>query len=178
MLLRRVLASAEEAGAEVETIQLRDYAFSACSGCEACRSYGECTRLLDGMQLIYPKILQCRGLVLASPVHFYNVSALMKAFIDRLYCYFDFTRDHPRGYSSRLDGEGRKAVQAAVCEQLSERDMGFAREAMRWPLEALGYEMVDEVSAYGFFAKAAVAQSEEVLARCGEAGRGLARALE
>lgn len=178
LLLQRVLGGAEEAGAEVEAVFLRNYAFSSCTGCEACRKEGICTRLLDGMQLVYPKIVHCRGLVLATPVHFYNVSALMKAFTDRLYCFFDFTRDHPRGYSSRLAGEGREAVTAAVCEQLSERDMGFTREAMRWPLQALGYEVVDEVSAYGCFARGAVAEREEVLSRCDEAGRGLVRALE
>jgi multimeric flavodoxin WrbA len=177
MLLQSVLSGAEESGAETEAIFLRNYAFSSCVGCEACRRDGSCTRLLDGVQLIYPEVRRARGLVLASPVHFYNASALMKAFIDRLYCFFDFTEDHPRHYSSRLAGEGRKAVVAAVCEQLAERDMGFTREAMRWPLQALGYEITDEVSAYGFFAKGRVARSEETLRRCVEAGRSLARAL-
>ena len=177
LMLRRVLAGAEETGAHAEALFLRDYAFSSCVGCEACRKADICTRLLDGMQLIYPRIRQARGIVLTTPVHFYNVSALMKAFMDRLYCFFDFTRDHPRQYSSRLAGEGRKAVLTAVCEQLDARDMGFTLQAMRWPLQALDYEVLGEVDAYGCFARGAVANSEEVLSRCDEAGRTLARAL-
>lgn len=178
MLLERVLRGAEDAGAEVKAVYPRDYTFSSCIGCEACRKHGACTGLKDDMQLIYPEIRQSGGLVLTTPVHFYNVSALMKAFLDRLYCFFAFTEDHPRKYTSRLAGEGRRAVTAAVCEQMSERDMGFTREAMRLPLLALGYEVLSEVDAYGFFAKGTVAESEAVLSRCEEAGRALGRALE
>jgi multimeric flavodoxin WrbA len=178
LLLERVLSGAEEEGAEVKTVFLREYTFSSCIGCEACRKHGTCTGLKDELQLIYPEVRQCEGLVLATPVHFYNVSALMKAFLDRLYCFFDFTHDRPRKYTSRLADGGRTAVTAAVCEQLSEGDMGFTREAMRLPLLALGYDVLNEVDAYGFFARGTVADSQEVLARCEEAGRGLARALE
>lgn len=178
LLLERVLRGAEGAGAEVKTVLLREYTFSSCIGCEACRKHGTCTGLKDEMQHIYPEVRQSGGLVLTTPVHFYNVSALTKAFLDRLYCFFDFTHDRPRQYSSRLAGGGRRAVTAAVCEQMNEQDMGFTREAMRLPLQALGYEVLHEVDAYGFFARGKVAESEELLSRCEEAGRALARALE
>lgn len=178
MLLERVLHGAEEEGAEVKTVFLRDYTFSSCIGCEACRKHGTCTGLKDELQLVYPEVRQSKGLVLATPVHFYNMSALTKAFLDRLYCFFDFTHDRPRKYSSRLAGEGRRAVTAAVCEQVSEQDMGFTREAMRLPLLALGYDVLSEVDAFGFFARGAAAESKEVMGRCEAAGGGLARALD
>ena len=92
--------------------------------------------------------------------------------------FFDFTQDHPRKHSSRLAGQGRKAVVAAVCEQLNLQDMGFTIEAMRSPLSTLGYEIVSEVGAYGCFAKGAIKDLEDVLRHCEEAGRTLVDSLE
>jgi hypothetical protein len=45
-----------------------------------------------------------------------------------------------------LNDQGRKAVVAAVCEQKSKKDMGFTLEAMRHPMEALGYKIVAELA--------------------------------
>lgn len=176
-MLRQILAGAEQHGLKGNALFLRDYQFSSCIGCEACRQDKACTRLLDGMQLIYPQVLEAQGLVLASPAHNYNVSALMKAFIDRLYQFYDFTDDHPRAYSSRLAGQARKLVVAGVAEQLEEKDMGFTLEAMRLPLEALGYELIDRVVALGHFHKGRVAEDQQTLELCRQAGMSLARAL-
>ena len=177
LMLQEVLKGAHEQGLATEIVFLRDVHFSSCVGCEACRTAKACTRLLDGMQLLYPKIIESRGIVLTSPAHNYNVSALMKAFIDRLYQFYNFTTDHPRAYSSRLAGQGRKAVVAGVAEQLEEKDMGFTMDGMRLPLEALGYELVDRVSALGHFHKGKVAKDQETMQACFQAGRKLAMAL-
>ena len=146
ILVGQILAGAKERGAGGEAIHLRDYSFEPCIGCEKCRKDEICTGLDDGMQLLYPRILGSRGLVLVSPTHNYNVTAWMKAFIDRLYCFYVFDDNRPRGWSSRLAGHGRKAVLGAICEQESKKDMGFTLEAMRLPLEALGYEIVGELA--------------------------------
>jgi multimeric flavodoxin WrbA len=177
LMLREILKGSEEQGLRTEIAFLRDYQFSSCVGCEACRTAKACPTLLDGMQLLYPRIIEARGLVLASPAHNYNVSALMKAFIDRLYQFYDFTTDHPRAYSSRLAGQGRKAVVAGVAEQLEEKDMGFTMDGMRLPLEALGYEIKDRVSALGHFHKGKVAKDPQTLQACFQAGRKLGMAL-
>ena len=85
-----------------ETVYLRDYIYQPCLGCEKCRTDKVCSRLRDGMTLLYPKVEAARGLLLASPVHHYNVTGWMKAFIDRLYCYYDFEDTQPRSWSSRV----------------------------------------------------------------------------
>ena len=110
MLLKRLLKGASDEGVATEGIQLRDYQFQACIGCERCRKDKQCTGLQDGMQLIYPKIREASGLVLISPIYSYNMTALMKAFIDRLYCFYNFSDERPGYWSSRLAGQGRKAV--------------------------------------------------------------------
>ncbi len=105
--------------------------------------------LNDGMNLLYPKILESRGMVPVSPVHNYNITAWMKEFIDRLYCFYDFNNERPRTWSGRLAGQERKAVIGAVAEQEDKRDMGFTLEAMRMPLEALGFEILEEIAVLG-----------------------------
>lgn len=61
----------------------------------------------------------------------------MKAFIDRLYCFYNLGSDRPRSWSSQFANQNRVAVLAAISEQESSEDMGFTLKAMRMPLEAL-----------------------------------------
>lgn len=176
-LMRAVLAGAGAEGAVSEAVLLREKNILACVGCERCRKEKACKRFLDDMQALYPLIEKARGLVLASPVHNYNVTAWMKAFIDRLYCYYDFTDHRPRGWSSRLAGAGRRAVVLAVGEQPDPADLGFTLGAMSRPLTALGYEMVGELGVTGHFDAGAVAGDQDALARAEALGRELARSL-
>jgi multimeric flavodoxin WrbA len=176
-LLEAVLAGAAEAGAKTESMPLRQVSFGTCIGCERCRRDKICTRLIDGMQIIYPLLIESPGLVLVTPVHNYNVSALMKAFIDRLYCFYDFTNDHPRGFSSRLANQGRKALCIAVAEQTDPKEVGFTIEAMTAPLEALGCEVVGTHVVLGKFAAGVVKKDEDAMNHVRNMGRTMAKAL-
>ena len=177
VMLGAILQGAQEAGESSFMAHLRDYRYEPCVGCEACRKHKACTRFQDGMTLLYPHIEESKGLVLVSPVHNYNVTAWMKAFIDRLYCYYDFEDTRPRDWSSRLAGQGRKAVIGVVAEQMDKKDMGFALDAMRLPLTALGYDIVAELPVLGLFDRGRVAGVPEVMERARQAGRDLAGAL-
>lgn len=173
-LLEAVLGGASEVGQDCHGAHLRDYKFEPCVGCEACRKAKACTRFQDGMTLLYPKIEQSGGLVLISPVHNYNVSAWMKAFIDRLYCFYNFENTRPRAWSSRLAGQGRKAVIGAVAEQAEKKDMGFTLDAMRLPLEALGYEVIAELAVLNIFDRGHVTKHQDIMDKAVQAGRDLA----
>jgi len=177
ILLNHILSGAKEANVFTERIHLRDYQFQPCIGCEKCRKDTICTGLNDGMSLLYPKILESQGLILISPTHNYNVTAWMKAFIDRLYCFYTFDNNRPRGWSSRLENQGRKAVVAAVCEQKSKEDMGFTLEAMRRPLTALGYEIIGELMVFAVFDKGKVKEKKDILVRASKLGVDLAKSL-
>ena len=113
-LLGRYAAGAEEAGAIVEQVYLRDYLIEPCIGCERCRDFARCQHWHDGMDLLYPKIEESSGLILGSPVHNYNVSSMLKAFIDRLYPFYIASGAAPRKFSSQLEGHGRRAIVFAV----------------------------------------------------------------
>jgi multimeric flavodoxin WrbA len=177
VLLNHILNGAKDEHVFTEKIHLRDYQFQPCIGCEKCRKDKICTGLNDGMSLLYPKILDSQGMVLISPTHNYNVTAWMKAFIDRLYCFYTFDNNRPRGWSSRLENQGRKAVVAAVCEQESKEDMGFTLEAMRRPLIALGYEIIGELMVFSVFDRGKVKEKRDVLARASSLGVKLAKSL-
>jgi len=171
VLLDRVLEGVTAAGGDVERVHLRDYTIEACIGCESCRKDLVCTRFLDGMHLLYPKLEGARGIVIGSPTYNYNVTSMVKSFIDRLYPYYIFTAERPGPYSSRLSGEGRRALVFSVCEQRDVGEMGFALEAMSMPLEALGYQIVGRLPVAGIFERGAVKRHDDIMDAAFEAGR-------
>lgn len=177
VLLKHILKGVCGERITAAAVKLRDYQYQGCIGCERCRKDKICTGQKDGMTLLYPKILESEGMVLVSPTHHYNITAWMKAFIDRLYCFYDFDNGIPRSWSSRLAGQGRKAVLAAVCEQDNPDDMGFTLAAMRLPLEALGYEIVGELPVFRIFARAKVKENSEILDQATHLGATLAKAI-
>jgi multimeric flavodoxin WrbA len=178
ILLKTILDGAKKQKAVTKRVHLPDYQFQPCIGCEKCRKDKICTGLHDGMTLLYPDIQESQGMVLVSPTHNYNVTAWMKAFIDRLYCFYDFGPKRPSGWSTRLGGQNRKAVVAAVCEQVNKKDMGMTLDAMRLPLEALGYEVIQAVPVFGFFDKGKVREDPKLLESISQLGEELARALD
>lgn len=130
------------------------------------------------MSLIYHELISSKGLVLVSPTHNYNVTSWMKAFIDRLYCFYNFENDRPRSWSSQFANQNRKAIVAAICEQENLDDMGFTLEAMRKPLEALGYEVTGQLSVFKIFDKAKVKYDEKAMKTAYQLGQKLALSLK
>jgi multimeric flavodoxin WrbA len=82
LLLSRAVEGAREAGAEVEEIVLRDLKMSPCLEIYGCKKAGRCV-IQDDFQGLYDKIGECDGLILASPIFFYTVSAHTKILMDR-----------------------------------------------------------------------------------------------
>ena len=179
ILLKLILKGARDEGIATEEIQLRDYQFQPCIGCEQCRKDKRCTGLQDGMQLIYPRIREAGGLVVISPIYSYNMTALMKSFIDRLYSFYDFSDERPGYWSSQLANQGRKAIIAVVGEQATREEggMDLTLETMRRSIKALGYEVIDELPVLGIFHKGKVKEYPQVLEQAEALGRRLASLL-
>jgi multimeric flavodoxin WrbA len=81
-LLRQAVAGARDQGAAVNEITLRDVKMAPCMEIYGCTREGECT-IQDGFQQVRDSILASRGIMLASPIFFYTVSAHTKIFMDR-----------------------------------------------------------------------------------------------
>lgn len=82
LLLKEAVKGAREEGAEVEEVVLRDLKMSPCLEIYACKKTGRCI-IQDDFQKVYDQLLACRGLMIASPIFFYTVSAQTKIFMDR-----------------------------------------------------------------------------------------------
>ena len=82
LLLQKAVQGAREAGAEVEEVVLRDLKMSPCLEIYGCKKDGRCA-IKDDFQNVYDQILSCKGLILASPIFFYTVSAHTKILMDR-----------------------------------------------------------------------------------------------
>ncbi len=81
-LLGYVLSSAEEEGALNETVVLKGDTVLPCMGCDVCHKKGLCVQK-DDFEPLKEKIMAADGLILASPNYIFNVSAQLKAFMDR-----------------------------------------------------------------------------------------------
>lgn len=86
-MLSIALKAAESEGARVEAIHLYDYRIKPCMGClsdepKKCRY--PCVINDDDMGVLYEKVLEADGLIIASPIYWFNVPGQLKNFIDRL----------------------------------------------------------------------------------------------
>ena len=81
-LLKHAVKGAVDAGAQVDEIILRDLKISPCLEIYACKKEGRCA-IKDDFHQVVDQILSAKGLILASPIFFYSVSAHTKILMDR-----------------------------------------------------------------------------------------------
>lgn len=99
---RRLLDDLQSFGdVRSEVVFLSEHDVRLCRGCKACFIRGEefCP-LHDDRDLLLDKMTRSDGVVLASPVYSFQVSAVMKAFLDRLGFAFHRPRFHGKAYTS------------------------------------------------------------------------------
>ncbi|SHI20837.1 Multimeric flavodoxin WrbA [Sporobacter termitidis DSM 10068] len=85
-LAEKVVKAAEQRAAEVKTYHLNTMNIKGCQGCFRCQQTGRCATE-DDMQPIYDDIAAADGIVLASPVYMWSMSAQLKAAVDRLFAF-------------------------------------------------------------------------------------------
>ncbi len=104
-MIRVVLARLEEEGISTELVQLAGQEVRGCIACYQCkeRKNRRCAVEDDIVNSCIEKMLDAQGIILGSPTYFANVSAEMKALIDRA------------GMVARVNGDMlRRKVGAAV----------------------------------------------------------------
>ncbi|MBD3286895.1 flavodoxin family protein [candidate division WOR-3 bacterium] len=74
-------------------IKLTDYRIEPCKSCWFCQKVHKCVVEDDMTKLLIPELIESDGIVLGSPVYFNNVSAQLKAFMDRTWCIRDKFRN-------------------------------------------------------------------------------------
>ncbi len=118
ILLQEFLKGARSQGAETETIYLKEKEIHSCVGCYTCwaKTPGVCV-FKDDMPDLLEKVKACDILVYATPLYNYNMTALLKAFQERLLPLLDphltkagETYRHPQRYAAN-----RKMVLLSTC---------------------------------------------------------------
>ncbi len=93
----RAAEGVKAGGGEADVVSIGNLKIAPCIACDSCLTKPEVGCIIkDDMQPLYQKIRDAEGVIFATPVYWFNVSAQMKSFIDRTYAiqgkgYYAFT---------------------------------------------------------------------------------------
>jgi len=86
ILLKKVLSELEAQGIETELLQMSGKKITGCTACDKCLENrdGHCAVKKDILNEYLDKIVAADGIILGSPTYFADISAGMKALIERV----------------------------------------------------------------------------------------------
>jgi len=167
-LVGTVLRGLAEAGARTSLLQLGTMQVAGCNSCEACKRDQVCA-IHDDMGRFYDVAAETDILVLGTPIYLDHVTAQMKAFIDRLYCYLGPNLEN---YYPNKDA---RAVLAITYGAGGEHSYDYVTEWMKERLK--GYfelETVATLAIHSAGLRPLVNKDHPVMRRAYELGRSLA----
>ena len=175
ILLQRAVDGARQAGAEVEEIMLRDLEMSPCLEIYGCKERGRCV-IPDDFQDFHDKILESEGMMLASPIFFYSVSAHTKILMDR--CQSLWVKKHwidqtPMGAGTSK----RKGLFISVGATKGKKLFDGVLLTMRYFFEVLDMELWNALLYRGLDFEGDVLNYSEYLEEAYEAGKDLVAAI-
>ena len=83
LLIKAVFAELEAEGIETDLVQLHGKALEPCKACFGCGGKRQCVVKTDYFNECFAKMVEADGIVLGSPVYSADVTAGMKAFLER-----------------------------------------------------------------------------------------------
>jgi multimeric flavodoxin WrbA len=175
LLLQKAVEGAREAHANVEEIVLRDLKISPCLEIYGCKETGRCV-IKDDFQPLYDKLLKCRGLMLASPIFFYTVSALTKSMMDRcqsLWVKRYWIEKTPFGKKEFA----KKGLFISVGATKGKRLFEGVQLTVRYFFDALDMELWESLLYKGLDFEGDILKHPEYLQEAYQAGRELAEAV-
>ncbi len=145
LLLDKALDGARASGAHTEKIILNDLNFKACQECGGCDQTGICV-LDDDMRPIYEKLAKADRVVVASPVYFGNITAQLKAMVDR--CHSSWMAKYVLKRDLYQNKE-RKGIFLSVSGKETEEYFESARKIMRIFFVTQNIEYLSDLSVSG-----------------------------
>jgi len=112
-LADQALAQAVELGAKTEKILVNEYRLNPCLGHDNCASLKNCLQNDDDSRIL-ERFRSADGIIIATPVYYYNMTAQMKTFIDRNYFFYR----HKIPYKARAAGIIVVATEAGISDTL------------------------------------------------------------
>ena len=103
--LAEMKAVFEKEGVEVEYVHVGNQIVRGCLGCGTCYKLGKCVIDNDVVNELAPKLMECDGMVIASPVYYAAANATLVAVLDRLF------------YSTRFDKRMKVGASIAVARR-------------------------------------------------------------
>lgn len=175
-MLKKAVAGARQEGAEVEEVFLRDYKISPCLEIYACIKTGECA-IRDDFPGILAKLEDSTGIMLASPIFFYSVSAHTKIFMDRcqsLWVRKYWIEKQPFAGAPEI----RKGLFISVGATSGKKLFDGAILTVKYFFDVLSAGLWKTVLCRGVDHKGEIENREECLNESFEAGRALAKVLQ
>ena len=118
-LMDIMLNKIKENGIEVKKITLKDKNIRYCTNCRKCTQEvgdkrGECI-IKDDMGSILDEIENAEGIIIGSPMNFGSITAITKAFKERLVCYVYWPWGRKTGPKFRKRKSEKKAILLWSC---------------------------------------------------------------
>ena len=86
ILAQGIAKGAEGEGAEVESLYIHGMDIKPCQACWVCQNQdSEGCAIKDDMQTVFPKLVEADSWVVATPVHWFNMSTQTKLWMDRCF---------------------------------------------------------------------------------------------
>ena len=175
-LMAQAVAGAREAGAEVEEVFLHDLEMSPCLEIYGCKKDGRCA-IKDDFQALYDKLVSCQGMILASPIFFYTVSAQIKIMMDR--CQSLWVKKY--WIDKRPFGElnpAKKALLICVGATKGKKLFDGALMTVKYFLDTMDMGLWKSLLYRGLDLEGEVEKKPAYLAEARQAGADLARELD
>ncbi len=175
-LLQQAVAGARETGAEVQEFFLRDLKMSPCLEIYGCKKDGRCV-IKDDFQQVYDACLAAQGLILASPIFFYSVSAQTKIMMDRfqsLWVKKYWIDKRPFGDKNFT----RQGVFISAAATRGKKLFDGALMCVKYFMDILDMELTESVLCRGLDFEGDVDKRPEYLEQARQAGARLAGSLQ
>lgn len=174
IMLDSALEGAREAGAvPVEKFYVQEHDINPCRACNACFKTGQCVQK-DEMQLLYPKLLSSKAVILAAPIFSMNLAAQAKMVIDRLQCCWAgkfVLKQHTVEEGLR---EARRGLWLSAAGSRREDVFDFAVPTVRYFFDMLEIKDWSRVTINNVEDKGDIRNVEGALQECIRAGAALA----
>ncbi len=172
LLLDEALRGARSQQATVEKLVVDKLNITPCQECHGCLKDGNCV-IKDDMVGVYPRLLDADGIIVASPIFFFGVSAQLKALIDR--CQALWARKYV--LKQTLTDSVRKGAFITVGATRDERLFDGPKLTIKYFFRTINVEYMDEILIRGVDKRGEIKEHPTALSDAFELGSRLASQL-
>jgi multimeric flavodoxin WrbA len=165
LLLDGALKGAQSQEVQIEKIIVDKLNIAPCREYYGCLRDGKCV-IRDDMDDIYPKLLEADGIIVASPIFFYGLTAQVKALIDRSQALW--ARWYVLG--QKPPGPGRKGALIAVGATKGENLFNGSILTTKYFFQAIGVQYADDLLIRGIDKKGEIREHPTALKDAFELG--------